>query len=284
MKGAGDRMLAASNGVAGTRSSSSARHGGWSRCRPGARPGRRARDVEDISERARLDAVRTDFVANISHELKTPVGALAVLAEARPTATIRTSSSGSRREMVERPTVRHARSTTCWSYRGSSSAARRCRRRGRPEVVPDAVERSRRRWPPRRSVVLTTRTCLPKALGDRRQLVSAMTKLVENAIEVLSEPAATSQSRRRVRRLGPPGGRRPRHGDPAAGPRPDLRALLPRRPGPIRETGGTGLGLAIVRHVATNHGGDVLVESQEGVGSAFTLRIPAAVGRVEEDG
>ena len=46
-----------------------------------------------------------------------------------------------------------------------------------------------------------------------------------------------------------------------------------------RETGGTGLGLAIVRHVATNHGGDVLVQSEEGVGSTFTLRIPAAVGR-----
>ena len=110
--------------------------------------------------------------------------------------------------------------------------------------------------------------------GDRRQLVSALGNLVENAVKY-SEPGRRVQVRVRVEgssvelMVADHG-----IGIPAQRPRPDLRALLPGRQGASRDTGGTGLGLSIVRHVATNHGGEVQVSSQEGEGSTFVLRIP----------
>src|SRR3712207_4584278 len=114
-------------------------------------------------------------------------------------------------------------------------------------------------------------------LGDRRQLVSALANLVENGVKY-SDPGSTVEvsasldDRREwvdlvVRDHG------------LGIPQRDLERIFERfyrvDRTRSRDTGGTGLGLAIVRHVANNHGGSVAVQSQEGVGSAFTLRIPA---------
>jgi two-component system sensor histidine kinase SenX3 len=111
--------------------------------------------------------------------------------------------------------------------------------------------------------------------GDRRQLVSALGNLVENAVKY-SEPGAGVRVGARVE----DGWLDLSVVDHGIGiPARDLDRIFERfyrvDKGRSRETGGTGLGLAIVRHVATNHGGDVLVRSQEGQGSTFVLRIPA---------
>jgi two-component system, OmpR family, sensor histidine kinase SenX3 len=119
--------------------------------------------------------------------------------------------------------------------------------------------------PPRRTVV-----------GDRRQLVSAMGNLLENAYKY-SDPGSTVEVRSRMVGLWVEVDVR----DHGVGiPARDLERVFERfyrvDRARSRGTGGTGLGLAIVRHVAGNHDGEVAVESQEGVGSTFRLRLPAA--------
>ena len=234
--------------------------------------------VEDVSDRRRVDAVRTDFVANISHELKTPVGALAVLAEAladedditvvhrvaermvgeshRVARTIDDLMELSRIELGEEP-VRESVAVV--------------------DVVSGAIDRASPLAEGRRIDVAVLD--MPEGiavLGDRRQLTSALGNLVENAVKY-SEVGGNVQVRARV------------VGDFAELMVADQGIGIPVSDhGRIferfyrvdkarsRDTGGTGLGLSIVRHVATNHGGEVLVSSQEGEGSTFVLRIPLA--------
>lgn len=240
--------------------------------------------IEDVSERRRVDAVRTDFVANISHELKTPVGALAVLAEAladeddpdvvhrvadrmvheshRVARTIDDLMELSRIELGESP-VREPVDIAA--------------------VVHGALERSRT-FAEQRDITVQVLDQPPRAivLGDRRQLESALGNLVENAVKY-SEPGGRVQLRVRVEGdrvelmvadhgIGIPAGEHHRIFERF------YRVDRARS----RETGGTGLGLSIVRHVATNHGGEVLVSSQEGEGSTFVLRLPLSE-RVSEE-
>ena len=235
--------------------------------------------IEDVSERRRVDAVRTDFVANISHELKTPVGALAVLAETLATRTTSTSSTGS---------------PTAWSTRRTASARTiddllelsRIELGEEPvrdvvdvaDVVDGAVTDARRRRRAARHHDRDASRSRPsvRVTGDRRQLVSALGNLVENASSTAS-PAAACRSAcgstgEWVELMVADHG----IGIPASDHDRIFERFYRVDQARSRDTGGTGLGLSIVRHVATNHGGEVLVSSQEGEGSTFVLRIPAA--------
>jgi two-component system sensor histidine kinase SenX3 len=226
--------------------------------------------IEDVSERRRVDAVRTDFVANISHELKTPVGALAVLAEA----------------LEEEDDIEVVK-------RVADRMVREAHRVGR--TIDDLMELSRIELgeEPARDPVDAGDVVLgavqrgidvqvldqPEGVivtGDRRQLESALGNLVENAVKY-SESGSNVQVRIRVE------GRWAELmvADHGIGiPARDHDRIFERfyrvDRARSRDTGGTGLGLSIVRHVATNHGGDVLVSSEEGEGSTFVLRIPLA--------
>ncbi|MET0323965.1 MAG: ATP-binding protein [Ilumatobacteraceae bacterium] len=234
--------------------------------------------IEDVSERRRVDAVRTDFVANISHELRTPVGALAVLAEAlseedelavvhrvagrmvdeahRLSRTIDDLLELSRIELGEEP------------VRDLVDVA---------DVVDGAVGRARQ-MAEVRSIAIEVLE-LPagvRVLGDRRQLVSALGNLVENGVKY-SESGSSVQVRVRVEGSSV----ELMVADHGIGiPVQDHDRIFERfyrvDKGRGRDTGGTGLGLAIVRHVATNHKGQVLLSSLEGEGSTFVLRIPLA--------
>jgi two-component system, OmpR family, sensor histidine kinase SenX3 len=236
--------------------------------------------IEDVSERRRVDAVRTDFVANISHELKTPVGAIAVLAETLA------DSSGDDIDVVRRIAGRmvdesHRVARTIDDLMELS----RIELGEQPvrdlvdvlDVVDGAIERVRPLAELKRIDVTSLELPLGvRVSGDRRQLVSALGNLVENAVKY-SESGSTVQVRVRVE-----GGYAELMvadngiGIPAADHDRIFERFYRVDKARSRDTGGTGLGLSIVRHVATNHGGDVLVSSQEGEGSTFVLRIPTA--------
>jgi two-component system sensor histidine kinase SenX3 len=236
--------------------------------------------IEDITERSRLDAVRTDFVANISHELKTPVGALLLLAEAMAEsddAAITSRLTGK----VLYESQRLSRTIDDLLELSQIELGGQTLQEVVPTglVIAEAVDRVRP-LAERRSIVLTARepSARLKVLGDRRQLVSALANLVENGVKY-SEPGGevvvqANTDGTWVDLVVTDGG--------IGIPTRDLDRIFERfyrvDRARSRETGGTGLGLSIVRHVATNHGGRVSVRSVEGEGSVFTLRIPAKGG------
>ena len=120
--------------------------------------------------------------------------------------------------------------------------------------------------------------------GDRRQLVSAIANLVDNAVKY-SEPDSIVEIRARPDDNGKVGVEVRDYG--IGIPRRDLERIFERfyrvDRARSRDTGGTGLGLAIVRHVASNHRGEVAVESREGEGSLFSFRVPAATAELDTD-
>ena len=232
--------------------------------------------VDDVSELRRLEAMRRDFVANLSHELKTPLGALSLLAE--------TLEGEDDPEVVSMLTAR------------LGTEARRF-----SQIVDDLLDLSRIEAGSTGTLVPVPVAALigeaiegfhePAAarrirleisppeedlwvMANRRDLVSALANLVDNAIKY-SEPG------------GPVYVSAGRSGDRACVWVRDEGVGIPKRDqervferfyrvdrARSRWTGGTGLGLAIVRHVAAYHGGDVSVQSVEGEGSTFTLSLP----------
>jgi two-component system, OmpR family, sensor histidine kinase SenX3 len=234
-------------------------------------------EVEDTSARRRLENVRRDFVANISHELKTPVGALVLLAETM----LDEDDPSVMRRMSERMAgealrVGHTIDDLLELSRLEAAPTP-------PEAtlpvrvfVGEAVDRLRSAAD-RRGISLDVED-VPDHLsvqGDRRQLVSALANLLDNAVKY-SDPGSSVEVRARLARDWVEVEVR----DHGIGiPQRDLERIFERfyrvDRARSRETGGTGLGLAIVRHVASNHRGEVKVRSREGQGSRFTLRLPA---------
>ena len=233
--------------------------------------------VDDVSERARLDAIRTDFVANISHELKTPVGALAVLAEALaeiddPAATRRLADKMVGEAHRAARTIDDLLELSRTELGGAAakdlvSVA---------QVVDDAVERARAAAE-QHSITVNVDSGPGDlhVVGSHRQLVSAVANLLENAVKYSDVGSSVMVESRRddgcVEIVVT---------DTGVGiPPRDIDRIFERfyrvDRARSRDTGGTGLGLSIVRHVATNHSGEVTVQSREGEGSVFTMRMPA---------
>ncbi len=232
--------------------------------------------VEDTTERALVDAVRTDFVANISHELKTPIGAMSVLAETLTQTedaevVARLSGKISDESMRVGRLIDDLLELSRLEYGGQVLSATM----SVAEVVSEAVDRTQT-LADGRGISLVSVESVPETMviGDRRQLVSALQNLLENAIKYSDRGSSVEISLRRadgdvlidVRDRGV--------GIPAK----ELDRIFERfyrvDRARSRETGGTGLGLSIARHIAHNHGGDILVHSVEGAGSTFTLKLP----------
>lgn len=238
--------------------------------------------IEDVTERQRIDAVRRDFVANISHELKTPVGGIGVLAE--------TLVGEDDPDLVQRlatrmhhEAMRASRTIDDLLELSRIEAGEASMRDPVPVhlVLAEAVERATTAAE-QKGIVLDLREPSHRVeiVGDRRQLVSAVFNLLDNAIKYSSSGSAVTVS---AETDG--GSVRLSVADRGIGiPRRDLERIFERfyrvDRARSRETGGTGLGLAIVRHVASNHGGEVAVESREGEGTTFVLTIPAGPGPV----
>lgn len=232
--------------------------------------------VEDVTERYLIDSVRTDFVANISHELKTPVGALSVLAEAIS----QTDDAETVRRLAERMIAESTRVARTIEdllelsriELGSSES------RERVEIssaVGEAVDRARPLADSKQihiDVKASDRGTY--VMAKRRELVSALGNLVENAVKYSDD-----RGRVEISVSGESDKVSIQVSDHGPGiPNQDLDRIFERfyrvDRARSRDTGGTGLGLAIVRHVASNHGGEVSVASVEGEGSTFTFTIP----------
>jgi two-component system sensor histidine kinase SenX3 len=238
--------------------------------------------IDDVTERRRLEAVRRDFVANISHELRTPVGALALLAETL----VAEADPAVAQRLAERMLTEAFRVGRTIDDLLELSRIEAYEAAVREEVpvhlfLAEAIDRVRGPADQRDiTIELDEPSVRLGVTGDRRQLVSAVYNLLENAVKY-SDPGSSVQVAARtdgrwvditVRDHG------------IGIPRRDLERVFERfyrvDRARSRETGGTGLGLAIVRHVANNHAGEVRVDSSEGEGSTFTLRLPVATGPV----
>jgi two-component system sensor histidine kinase SenX3 len=240
-------------------------------------PGHVAIEASDVTEAHRVARVRRDFVANVSHELKTPVGALALLAETLLEASDDPEASRRFAERIHHESLRLGRLVKELLELSRLQGAEPL-----PAPLPVAVDRIIN------EVVDRTRTAAAAknidlhfagerglvVYGNEGQLVTAVANLVENAIAYSPEETKVTIDSR------------------VNGDMVDIavidqgigiaakdldriferfyRADLARS----RETGGTGLGLAIVKHIAVNHAGRVDVESTYGRGSTFTLRLP----------
>jgi two-component system sensor histidine kinase SenX3 len=238
--------------------------------------------VEDLTEVRRTDAVRRDFVANVSHELKTPVGALALLAEAVLDAS---DDPEAVRRFAGRMQIESTRLTSLVQEVIDLSRVQDDNRLVDPEpvavdeLVAEAMDRSRHQAAAKQINLAAGGTEELWLYGNRGQLAAALGNLVENAVNY--SPARTRVAIA-ARVITSPKGDTVELSvtDQGIGISPADRERIFERfyrvdPARSRLTGGTGLGLSIVKHVAASHGGSVSVWSVEGQGSTFTLRLPA---------
>ncbi len=234
----------------------------------------------DETEALRVEAVRRDFVANVSHELKTPVSAIGLLAEAVLDGYDEPEHVKRFAEKLLRESVRLGALVneliTLSRLQGADPL---------PDlavlevdaVIAEATARSAIVAETAGTTITTDQPSGLLVMGDRPMLVTAVVNLLANAVHY--SPAGTSVSVSRGLRNGKV---EVSVTDRGIGIAPELQARVFERffridPARSRATGGTGLGLAIVKHVAANHGGTAELWSRPGTGSTFTLRLPAFV-------
>lgn len=232
--------------------------------------------VADISAKVMTDRVRTDFVANISHELRTPIGAISLIAE-NLMAELVGSESGRFAGIILAEVTRLNNTVSDLlelariefdglAHRQPVELAR---------VIDESVARLRSAALAKSVMLAIGKNPEISVTGDRVQLVSAVSNLIDNAVKFspvgsivkIDTQFATSNVQITVADNGP--GIALEHQSRV------FERFYRVDDARSRETGGTGLGLAIVRHIALLHGGDVTVESEVGVGTTFTLTLPA---------
>jgi two-component system sensor histidine kinase SenX3 len=234
--------------------------------------------AEDQTESRRVDEVKRDFVANTSHELKTPVGALALLAEtiedAADDAEAVRRFAGKMRQEAQRLT-NLVQDLITLSRIQAVEPVPDPRLVALDTVVAEAVDGCRMRANARGITLASVGSRGLSVLGDEDLLVTALRNLLENAVAYSPEKTRVVITTRKT----PEGNAELSVADQGIGiPERDLERIFERfyrvDPARSRATGGTGLGLAIVKHVMAAHNGKVTVRSVEGAGSTFTLSIP----------
>lgn len=247
-------------------------------------------EAADVTESHRVARVRRDFVANVSHELKTPIGALQLLAEALLDATDQTTGNGTldpsedmaaARRFAER--IQHESTRLGKLVNELLELTRLQGAEPLPDpdpvaldwVIAEVLDRTRTAANAREVTVAVEGERDLTVYGSDGQIATAVSNLVENAIAYSGErtkvTVAVRSSEEHIEIAVT---------DQGIGIAPDDVGRIFERfyradQARSRQTGGTGLGLAIVKHIATNHGGRVEVSSTLGGGSTFTLRLPA---------
>jgi two-component system sensor histidine kinase SenX3 len=234
--------------------------------------------IDDLAEERRVDAVRRDFVANVSHELKTPVGALSLLAETILSAA---DEPDQVKHFAERMQTEASRLASLIQDVIDLSRLQSDDPMTRAEVV-DVEELVTRAFDEVRTLAVSRDIELIRSdeagvdiYGDRGQLLTALRNLLTNAIVYSPQGTRVAVSSRMNEGIAEIVVKDQGIGIPSH----DLDRIFERfyrvDQARSRSTGGTGLGLAIVKHVCQNHGGECIVWSEVGTGSTFTLRLPA---------
>lgn len=242
--------------------------------------------IFDDSEMRRLDFIRRDFVANISHELKTPIGALSILSEAVLDASNdpqAITKFASRMQAEAKRLSDLVQEIINLSRLQDDDPLKNGKLVNITEVVNEAIDQSRLNAE-KRKISLVFEEINPAIInGDRNQVTMAVHNLIENAINYSPDStrvAITLKVADAITEIAV--------SDQGIGiPEKDLERIFERfyrvDPARSRLTGGTGLGLSIVKHIATNHGGDVSLWSVEGAGSTFTIRFPLSSSNLTSD-
>lgn len=235
--------------------------------------------AEDRTESYRLDEVRRDFVANISHELKTPIGAVGLLAEALASASDDPEQVRRFAKRLTKEADRLARITQEiieLSRLQAADALTKAELVDIDHVVAIAIDQNRVVADSHKVHLVSGGDAGAEVYGDEALLATALHNLVSNAIQY-----SPKGSRVGVGVSHNDGIVEISVTDQGVGiPEEDQDRVFERffrtDPARSRNTGGSGLGLSIVKHVVQNHGGDIRVWSQPGNGSTFTIRLPEA--------
>jgi two-component system sensor histidine kinase SenX3 len=233
--------------------------------------------LSDESQAQRIQDVRRDFVANVSHELKTPIGALLLLSEAvlgakeDPAAV---EKFATRMQIESKRLTDLVQEIINLSRLQDSDPLSVPSELNVQDLVNEAIDQSQVGADNRKIEILTGQIANGVVLGDRDQIIMAIQNLVENAVNYSPEGTKVT-----VSTLIENGIVMISITDQGIGISESEQDRIFERfyrvdPARSRQSGGTGLGLSIVKHVATNHGGEVSVWSVENVGSTFSLKLP----------
>ena len=237
--------------------------------------------ADDRTEITRTEEIRNDFVANVSHELKTPVGAISLLAEALETSADdelavrrfakRMHKESGRLAALVQDIIELSR------LQGASVV-----QQGGPvdvnAVIAEAVDRSQLPAESKNITIVVGGRTEEKVFGDQDLLVTALRNLIDNAIRYSPPNTRVGIGVRSKEGLVSISVTDQGEGLSAEDQERVFERFYRVDSARSRHTGGTGLGLSIVKHVASNHGGEVTLWSQPGQGSTFTLRLPEMEG------
>ncbi|MEY4366882.1 MAG: hypothetical protein RLZ28_297 [Actinomycetota bacterium] len=241
--------------------------------------------VDDRTESRRLEETRRDFVANISHELKTPIGAVSLLAEALQDAIddpvmVKKFAANLHREANRLASL--VQDIIQLSRLQSAETVANATLIDLSGVVAEAVERNHFLAETKQIRIRVEALRGHKIFGDHEMLSTAIKNLIENAILYSEEGSQVGVALRSVDGVAEISVADNGVGIPAEEQDRVFERFYRVDASRSRQTGGTGLGLSIVKHVALNHRGDVRLFSQPGLGSTFTLRLPVADKNVDD--
>jgi len=233
--------------------------------------------LRDESEAQRVHDVRRDFVANISHELKTPIGALSLLSEAVLGAkddSEAVTRFASRMQSEAKRLTGLVQEIIQLSRVQDSDPLKQAQLLSASDIIKEALDQCRTTADSRKITLNFQESEDGAILGDRDQLTMAIHNLIENAVNYSpadTKVAISTSIQGEIITISV--------ADQGIGiPEAEVERIFERfyrvDPARSRETGGTGLGLSIVKHIITKHGGEISVWSSENVGSTFTIRLP----------
>jgi len=241
--------------------------------------------LRDESEAQRVHDVRRDFVANISHELKTPIGALSLLSEAVLGAkddSEAVTRFASRMQVEAKRLTDLVQEIIQLSRVQDSDPLNEAQLLSASDLIKEALDQGRTTADSRQITLTFQESKDATILGDRDQLTMAIHNLIENAVNYSpadTKVAISTNIQGGIITISV--------ADQGIGiPEAEVERIFERfyrvDPARSRETGGTGLGLSIVKHIVTKHGGEISVWSSENVGSTFSIRLPIQSQKEDE--